>query len=148
MEPGLDESDVFELQRENLFKLAQSTDEWMNSLPPAILIPKNTTTLTNVFNGLAKHSKKLIGVLPSKSRTNADVSETVASSPETEVYARLSTTMGLMETMIEDSNRLTMYEAEVEAIHRSGMSFQEWQQLVPLSATQENEADLMYITMS
>ena len=37
LEPGLDESDVFEMQRENLFKLAQNPDEWTNSLPQAIL---------------------------------------------------------------------------------------------------------------
>ena len=57
--------------------------------------------------------------------------EAVTQSPEIEIYGRLPTTMGLMESMVEDDNRLAMYESEVEMIHRLGMSFQEWQQLVP-----------------
>lgn len=150
LEPKLlDESDVFELQRENLFKLAQNPSEWTNSLPQAIRIPKvGSTALTNVFNGLAKQSKKLIGTLPSKSKTHADSSETVTPSPETEAYGRLPAMMELIETMVEDDNRLAMYESEIEAIHRSGMSFQEWRQLTPSPTTQENVADLIYITMS
>lgn len=148
LEPGLDESAVFDLQRENLFKLAENADEWTNSLPQAILIPKGTTTLTNMFSGLAKNSKKFIGTLPSKSRTNAGASETVMTSPETEVYGRLPAMLALIETMVEDDNRLAMYESEVAAIHQSGMSFQEWQQLAPSSAAQENGTDLMYITIS
>lgn len=149
LEPELDESAVFDLQRENLFKLAQNADEWTNSLPQAILIPKGSTaTLTNVFSGLAKNSKKFIGALPSKSRMNAGASKTVMPSPETEVYGRLPAMLALVETLVEDDNRLAMYESEVAAIHQSGMSFQEWQQLAPSSAAQENGADLMYITMS
>jgi hypothetical protein len=149
LEPKLDESDVFELQRENLFKLAQNPSEWTNSLPQAILIPKGgSTALTNVFNGLAKQSKKLIGTLPSKSKTHAGSSETVTPSPETDIYDRLPAMMELIETMVEDDNRLAMYESEIDAIHRSGMSFQEWRQLAPSSTTQENGVDLIYITMS
>ena len=148
LEPKLEESDVFELQRENLFKLAQNAEEWTNSLPQAILIPKGSTaTLTNVFNGLAKQSKKFIGTLPSKSKTNAGASERVTQSPETEAYGRLPAMMELIETMVEDDNRLAMYESEIETIHRLGMSFQEWRQLAPSSTAQENGADLIYITM-
>ncbi len=33
--------------------------------------------------------------------------------------------MEIMETMVENNNRLAMYESEVETIHRLGMSFQE-----------------------
>jgi hypothetical protein len=101
-----------------------------------------------MFSGLAKNSKKFIGTLPSKSRTNAGASETVMPSPETEVYGRLPAMLALIETLVEDDNRLTMYESEVAAIHQSGLNFREWQQLVPSSAAQENGADLMYITMS
>ena len=149
LEPKLDESDVFELQRENLFKLAQNPSEWTNSLPQAILIPKDgSTALTSMFNGLAKQSKKLIGTLPSKSKTHAGSSETVTPSSETDIYVRLPAMMELIETMVEDDNRLAMYESEIEAIHLSGMSFQEWRQLTPSPTTQENGADLIYITMS
>ena len=149
LEPKLDESDVFELQRENLFKLAQNPSEWTNSLPQAILIPKDgSTALTSMFNGLAKQSKKLIGTLPSKSKTHAGSSETVTPSSETDIYVRLPAMMELIETMVEDDNRLSMYESEIDAIHRSGMSFQEWRQLTPSSNAQENGTDLIYITMS
>jgi hypothetical protein len=150
LEPRLlDESDVFELQRENLFKLAQNPSEWTNSLPQAIRIPKSGgTALTNVFNGLAKQSKKLIETLPSKSKTHAGSSETVTPSPETAIYGRLPAMMELIETMVEDDNRLAMYESEIEVMLRLGMSFQEWRQLAPSSTTQENGVDLIYITMS
>jgi len=33
LKPGLDESDVFEMQRDNLFNLARKPEEWINSLP-------------------------------------------------------------------------------------------------------------------
>lgn len=149
IEPGLDESDVFEMQRENLFKLAQNPEKWTNSLPQAIRIPKGgTATPTNVFNGLAKQSKKIIEALPSRSKMKADSPEAVPPSPETETYGRLPAMMKLIETMVEDEDRLAMYESEVEAIHRLGMSFQEWRQLAPSSTAQENGADLIYITVS
>ncbi len=149
LEPKLDESDVFELQRENLFKLAQNPSEWTNSLPQAISIPKESSTaLANVFNGLAKQSKKLIETLPSKSKTHVSTSKAVTSSFETDIYGRLPAIIELIETLVEDDNRLAMYESEIEAIHRVGMSFQEWRQLTPSSTTQENGADLIYITIS
>lgn len=148
LDPEVDESDVFEIQRENLFKLAQNPDEWTNSLPQAIRIPKGGSPLTNVFSGLAKQSKKLIGTLPSKSKTNAGASGTVRDFPETEVYGRLPATLELIEMMVEDGNRLTMYESEIETINRLGMGFQEWCQLAPSSSAQKNGADLIYITMS
>lgn len=151
LEPGLDESDVFEMQRENLFKLAQNPGEWTNSLPQAIRIPKGgSATPTNVFDGLAKQSKKFIRTLPSRSKMNAGSPETVtpSPSPEAEAYGRLPAIMELIETLVENDNRLTMYELEVDAIHRLGMSFQEWRQLAPSPTAQENGADLIYITMS
>ena len=149
LEPGLDESDVFEMQRENLFKLAQNPEEWTNSLPQAIRIPKGgTATPTNVFNGLAKQSKKFIGALPSRSKMKAGSPEAVTPSPETEAYGRLPAMMELIETMVEDDNRLAMYESEVGTIHRLGMGFQEWRQLAPSSTAQGNGTDLIYITVS
>jgi len=148
LKPGLGESDVFEMQRENLFKLAQDPEEWTNSLPQAIRIPKvGTTTPTNVFNDLARQSKKIIGVLPSMSKMKVGSPETVTPSPETEAYGHLPKIMELMETMIENDNRLTMYESEVEIIYRLGMGFQEWRQLAPSSPAQADGIDLIYITV-
>jgi len=149
LEPELDESDVFEMQRENLFKLAQNPEEWTNSLPQAIRISKGgTATPTNVFNDLAKQSKKFIGNLPSMSKMKAGSPEVVTPSPETEAYGRLPAMMELMEKMVEDDNRLAMYESEVGTIHRLGVGFQEWRQLAPLSTAQGNGTDLIYITVS
>lgn len=149
LEPGLDESDVFEMQRDSLFKLAQNPGEWTNSLPQAIRIPKGgNAMLTNVFDGFAKQSKRFLGALPSKSKTNAGASETATPPPEANVYGRLPAIMDLIEMMVEDDNRLTMYESELEAMHRLGMSFQEWRQLAPSSNAQEIGADLICITLS
>ena len=74
--------------------------------------------------------------------------EAVTQSPEMEIYGHLPAMMGLMESMVENYNRLAMYESEVATIHRLGMSFQEWQQLAPASTAQGNDSDLIYITVS
>jgi hypothetical protein len=147
LEPGLDESGVFEMQRENLFKLAQNPEDWTNSLPQAIRIQKvGAVTSTNMLNDLARQSKKLIGALPSIAKIKAGSPEVVTPSPEAEAYGRLPAMMELMETMIENDNRFAMYELEVGTIHQLGMSFQEWRQLAP-SSTQENETNLVYVTV-
>jgi hypothetical protein len=69
-------------------------------------------------------------------------------SPESEIYGHLPAVMGVMESMVEDDNRLAMYESELEIIHRLGLSFQEWRQLAPPSTAQGNGSDLIYITVS
>lgn len=149
LEPGVDESDVFEMQRENLFELSQNPEVWINSLPQAILVPKGeTSALSNVINGLAQQSKRLMGTLPLKSKTNADASGAIMQSFEIEAYSRLPMIMELIGTIIENDNRLLMYEAEIETIHQLGISFQEWKQLAPSSGVQENEASLMYVAVA
>lgn len=149
LEPGITASDVFEMQRENLFKLAQNPQEWVNTLPQAIFGSKSGTAApTNMLNDIAKRSKKLMDALPSMSRTKDGSPETVKLSPDVEAYARLPIIMDSIEAMIEDDNRLAVYELEVETIHRLGMGFQEWLQLAPSSSSQKNETNLMYITIS
>ena len=150
LKPGLDESDVFEMQRENLFNLAQKPEEWINSLPQAICIPKGVT-LSKAFNVLAKHSRKFVEALPVVSNrlgSKTGSQEAERQSPESEIFGHLPAVMGLMESMVEDDNRLAMYESEVEMIHQLGMSFQEWRQLAPPSTAQGNGSDLIYITVS
>jgi len=150
LEPGLDESDVFEMQRENFFNLAQKPEEWINSLPQAICIPKGATH-SKAFNKLAQYSKKFVRALPGKSTRSGlktGSQEAERQSPESEIYGHLPAVMGVMESMVEDDNRLAMYESELEIIHRLGMSFQEWRQLAPPSTAQENGSDLIYITVS
>ena len=56
--------------------------------------------------------------------------------------------MGLTESMVENDNRLAMYEEEEEKIHLLGMSFQEWQQLAPPFNAQGNGTDLICVTVS
>ena len=148
LEPGLDESDVFEKQRENLFKLAQNPEEWTNSRPQAFRKSKGgSATQTNVLNSIAKQSKETLFMIL-QTAASESLGKVVMRSSETEIYNPLPAMMGLMESMVEDYNRLAMYEPEVEMIHRLGMSFQEWRQLTPSSAAQGNGADLIYITVS
>ena len=150
LEPGLDESDVFEMQREKLFNLAQKPEEWINSLPQAICIPKDATH-SKAFNKLAKYSKKFVRALPAMptiSGLKTGSQEAEGQSLESEIYGLLPAAMGLIESMVEDDNRFAMYESELEIIHQLGMSFQEWRQLAPPSTAQGNGSDLIYITVS
>lgn len=151
LKPGLDESDVFEMHRKNVFNLAQKPEEWMNSLPPAIRISKSSSdTPTNVFHDLAKQSKKFLESLPSMPMIpglKVGSQEEVTASPFQEMYGRLPAIMELMESMVENDNRLTMYESEIEIILRLGMSFQEWRQLAPSSPAQGNGMNLIYLTV-
>ncbi len=149
LEPDVDEGDIFEQQRDNIFRLAQNSEAWMDSLPQAVRATKDKSSApTNVFDGLAKQSKKLIDALPSMSKSKRGSSVTPSLSSEAEGYSLLPAAMQLMETMIEDNNRLATYETEIEIIHQLGMSFREWQQLAPSVPAQGNGSDLIYITVS
>jgi hypothetical protein len=148
LNPGLDESEVFEMQRENIFKLAQTSDDRMSWLPQAIRIPKAGAAIsTKVFNSLAKQSKKIFSALPTKSKLN-DIPKTRELSPEAEAYNRLPAAMEVIESMVESYNRLDAYESEVGFIQQLGMSFNEWQQLSPPSESQVEEAEYFYLTVS
>jgi hypothetical protein len=146
LKPGLNEIDVFDMLRENLFNLAQKPDNWINSLPQAICIPRGTT-LSKESNNLDKNSEKfkhLLSILKKKySSQKAEMQI-----PESEIYGHLPAVMGAMESMVEDYNRMAMYDTELEIIHRLGISFQEWRQLAPPSTAQGNGSDLIYITVS
>lgn len=120
------EGEVFELQRENLFKLSENSDKWIKSLPQAISIPKTDGFLSNQLKKVSKRKE----------------------SPEIEVYRRLPKTLSLVEQLLEDTNRLETYLAEVETIVQLGIKFEEWRQLTPQSDTQSNEAELIFITMA
>jgi hypothetical protein len=138
------EMDLFELQRENLFELAQKQNEWEASLPQAISIPKPTNFLSN-------QSKKILGAIPKslpgfrKQSTSVVEGESLT---EGDIYSRLPETLFLIERMIEDTNRLETYLAEVEVVKELKMGFEEWQQLAPSNNAPRNEAELMYITVS
>lgn len=147
LEPGLNEIDVFDMQRENLFNLAQKPDKWINSLPQAIFIPRGATLskeskiLVRILEELKHRGFKNLGKKNGPQKAKMQI-------PESEIYGHLPAVMGVMGSMAEDYNRLVMYESELEIIHRLGMSFQEWQQLAPPSTAQGNGSDLIYITVS
>jgi len=152
LQPGIDESDVFEMQRENLFNLAQEPKKWMQSLPPAIKISNGgSATPTKGFQRLTEQPKKGFGALSTiyiKSGSIISSQQAVTQSPEMNIYGFLPVTLGVMESIIEDDNRLTMYQSEVEMINLLGMSFHEWRQLTPPSSSQGNEKGLICITVS
>jgi hypothetical protein len=150
LEPGLDESDVFEMQRENIFNLAQKPETWIKSLPQAICISK-ADTLSKVFGNISKYSKKFTRALPGLSTVSGlktGSKEVERQSQESEIFGRLPEMIGVMESIIEDDNRLAMYESELEIIHQLGMSFQEWQQLTPPPKARLQESDLFFINVS
>jgi hypothetical protein len=126
--PAIGESAVFEAQRENLFRLAQHPDEWINSLPPAIQIPKKKRFLRQKV-------KQTLSSVPGVSRN-----------PTIEIFSRLPQTIGSIESMIEDNRRLEIYAKEVDTIHQLGLTFQEWQRIA--LNTQANESDLVFITVA
>jgi hypothetical protein len=120
LSPELDEVAVFETQRENLFKLAQRPQEWLNSLPAAIQVPKEVP------------GRKVTIEEPSKDR-------------ETQVYERLPDIFELIEFMIEGERRFEAYGLEVQSIRELGMSFKAWALLAPPVDAQGDDSGLMCI---
>ena len=134
LDPSLDESSVFEAQRENLFKLAENPQEWADSLPSAFGIAKRG------------HLAMLKGALPSlpaafpRGRRNPETEEDTVM-----IYDRLPRMFEMIEEVIETEGRFEMYGLEMEAVSRLGMSFDEWVHLAPSSDGQSGSGDLMYI---
>jgi tetratricopeptide (TPR) repeat protein len=125
IDPNLNENTVFEMQRENILKLAQNHDEWLSSLPPAIvdrgeikwgLFGGNPTPLTGRF--------------------------------EKEAYKRLPQVFEIIESMIETNRRFESYQTEIQAIAQLGISFHDWLKLTPSTESQPDGAELMYIIPS
>ncbi|MDZ4878629.1 MAG: hypothetical protein CLLPBCKN_008066 [Chroococcidiopsis cubana SAG 39.79] len=120
IDPVLNENAVFEMQRENLIKLAQEPNKWIDSLPSAIL--DRVEVPWGIFGPNPEDLKK-------------------------EATKRLPQTMEVIESMIETYNRLESYQSEVKAIAQLGISFQDWLKLAPAEAKPE-KAELMYIIPS
>lgn len=146
--PGIEDSEVFEMQRENLFKLAQNPKEWKASLPKIAQASETQTSKGITFFNRDRQSNKPSKSTSPISKDNNSASNILARPSEFEVYGRLLPMMTSMETIIETDNRLATYESEIETIHQLGMDFQQWRQIMPVSAAQGNEADLIYITVS
>lgn len=120
IDAALDENAVFELQRENLVKLVQDPNKWVDSLPSAIL------TRVEVPGGWFGPSHEDL---------------------KREAIKRLPQTLEVMESVIETNRRFEAYQAEVQAIAQLGMSFHDWLELAPSTEVQP-EIALMYIIPS
>ncbi|OYD98435.1 hypothetical protein CDG77_05600 [Nostoc sp. 'Peltigera membranacea cyanobiont' 213] len=121
IDPTLDENSVFDLQRENLFKMAQDPNKWLDSLPAAIL------TRVEVQAGWFGPSQD-------------DLKQ--------EAYKRLPQVFELMESMIETNLRFESYQTELQAMSQLGIGFHDWLKLTPSTEVQPDGAELMYIIPS
>jgi len=136
LDPSWDENSVFEAQRENLFKLAEKPQEWVNSLPPAFHISKRSH--------LAKlrEALPLSKAFPRRKKVLGTEDDTVT------IYDRLPKIFEVIEEVVESETRFQMYGAEIEAVSQLGMSFDDWVRLAPSSDDQSGSARLMYIVPS
>jgi hypothetical protein len=113
------------MQRENMLKLTQSHDEWLSSLPPAIV--DRSEIQWGIFGG---------NPTPFTGRF------------EKEAYKRLPQVFEVMESMIETNRRFEAYQTEIQAISQLGISFHEWLKLTPSTEIKPDGAELMYIIPS
>ncbi|WP_225896409.1 hypothetical protein [Amazonocrinis nigriterrae] len=121
IDPYLDENAVFDLQRENLFKMAQNPNKWLDNLPAAIL---NRVEVQGGWFGPSQDNLKQ------------------------EAYKRLPQVFEVMESMIETNHRFEAYQTEVQAISQLGISFHGWLQLTPSTEIKPDGAEFMYIIPS
>jgi hypothetical protein len=125
LDPTLDEAAVFELQRKNLFNLAEQQSSssgyvWGKSLPSAII---QKTEVQGGGWGLWGNQEEI----------------------REEAMNRLPQVFKTMESMIETHQRFESYQVEVKTISRLGMTFKEWNQLTPVSESQPEGASLMVL---
>ncbi|MDB9373668.1 hypothetical protein [Nodularia sphaerocarpa] len=121
IDPNLDENAVFDLQRENLFKMAQDPNKWLDLLPAAIL------TRIEVQGGW-------FGPDHNDLKREAD--------------KRLPQVFEVMESMIETNRRFESYQTEIQAVSQLGISFHDWLKLTPATEIKPEGAELMYIIPS
>lgn len=144
MNPVIDESEFFEAQRENLFKVNQSAAEWIDSLPQAIKLSTGRGISVQSKGGWSDWSRRA----NKQGLINLVNSLKAASSNALEYYSRLPAVLETIEVMIEDDQRLEAYTSEIETILQLGISFQEWRQLAPAPGSPGNEGGLMYINLA
>ncbi|MEH2403747.1 hypothetical protein [Nostoc sp.] len=119
LDPTLDENAVFDMQRMNLFMLAQNPNKWIESIPAAIWDSKVDW-----------------------------VGKAIWDDPKPQIYARLPKTLEVVESMIETNRRFESYQTEVQAISQLGISFHDWLKLTPSTEIKPDGAELMYIIPS
>jgi tetratricopeptide (TPR) repeat protein len=114
--PSWNENAVFEAQRENLVKLAQDPNKWVESLPSAIWDAKIDWAIKAFWDD-----------------------------PKPIIYKRLPQALELIESMIETNQRFEAYKDEVQVISELKISFQEWLQIAPSEEPRPEGANLMFI---
>ncbi|MEH2121544.1 hypothetical protein [Nostoc sp.] len=114
-----DENSVFDMQRMNLFMLAQDPNKWVESIPPAIWDSKIDW-----------------------------VGKAIWDDPKPQIYARLPKTLAVMESLIETNRRFESYQTEVQAISQLKISFHDWLKLTPSIEVKPDGAGLIYIIPS
>ncbi|MBW4685069.1 MAG: hypothetical protein KME40_08200 [Komarekiella atlantica HA4396-MV6] len=119
LNPALDENAVFDMQRMNLFMLAQDPNKWVESIPAAIWDSKVDW-----------------------------VGKAFWDDPKPQIYARLPKTLEVVESMIETNRRFESYQTELQAISQLGISFHDWLKLTPSTEIKPDGAELMYIIPS
>lgn len=121
IDPNLDENAVFDLQRENLFNMAQEPNKWLDLLPAAILTPVEVQGgwFGPDHNDLKREADK-----------------------------RLPQVFEIMESMIETNRRFESYQTEIQAVSHLGISFYDWLKLTPSTEIKPDGAELMYIIPS
>jgi len=148
--PEIDENEVFESLRGDLFILAKEPKTWIETLPQAIRIPQKVET--GFFDKATEQTRKITGMIPSISRGlpghKINAPESSPEDPNLEIFRLLPGALDLMELMIETDNRMEMYRSEIDTIKKMGLNFQEWRQLRPPSTEKENGAKLMCISLS
>lgn len=114
-----DENSVFDMQRMNLFMLAQDPNKSIESIPPAIWDSKIDW-----------------------------VGKAIWDDPKPQIYARLPKTLAVMESLIETNRRFESYQTEVQAISQLGIKFHDWLKLTPSTEVKPDGAGLIYIIPS
>lgn len=157
--PGIDANAVFEAQRANLFKLARRPEDWAASLPQAIRLPVKSGLLsTRLISEFTKHLGKTgagrlagwVGSMPSLASERFGLTKQeaggAACEPSADVFARLPEIFQLIELMIEQCCRFETYLAELEALRKLNMSFEDWRQLAPAGTA--GEAGLICVVVA
>lgn len=173
MDPNLNENAVFEMLREKIFTFTQQSPNWVKSLPSAIWaaeisqLTKKPSVTENVF----KVFKNVVDVLPPNVQENAHVltskaetfthkaidsiqkpSKITFTRPKTpsekQAYERLPSVIRTIEQMVENMQRLTAYQAEIYAMQKLNLSFEEWQNLKPVENPPSDEINYIYIMPS
>ena len=170
VDPSLNENAVFEILREGIFSFTEQSHKWVKSLPSAIWSAEITplTKKPSITENVFRVFKNVVDALPAKIQDDAHVitnkaqtltdkairsvqkpPKAVPARPkkpsEKQAYERLPGVMHMIEQMVENMKRLAAYEAEICAVQKLNLSFEEWQNLKPLDTPPSDAIHPIYI---